>query len=259
MMETVGEVDNIGTGERLFACRFMGARGYVVTFRQVDPFYTLDLSDVTNPLIAGELKIPGFSNYLHPVNEDLILAIGQEANEDGIQTGLQIAMFDVSDIENPIRTHQYVETSWSSSEAQDEHKAFRYLPESKKLIIPLLRYEPYFDGFAVYDVDETDKFSKLFEISHVLGNSDAEQSIFCWGQESLPTRSLVFNGNVTTLKGHTILSTSLETAEVFWTLNLDEGLNKTTDYCWGWRGEPPILIDLQGDTVFYSIEEEIGQ
>lgn len=255
MMEIVGEVDNIGTGERLFACRFLGERGYVVTFRQVDPFYTLDLSNVTNPFIAGELKIPGFSNYLHPVNEGLILAIGQDATEEGIQTGLQIAMFDVSDIENPIQTHKYVESSWSSSEAQDEHKAFRYLSESKKLIIPLYRYEPYFDGFAVYDVDESKEFSKLFEISHALGETDANQSFFCWGQETLPTRSLVFNGNVTTLKGHTVLSTNLESAEILWTFNLDDGLNNMTDYCWGWRGEPQILIDPPIDFIAYSGED----
>lgn len=245
-MELVGELDNIGAGERLFACRFVEERAYVVTFEQIDPFFTLDLSNVANPILKGELKIPGFSNYLHPFNEDLLLSIGQDADENGSQTGLQISMFNVSDIERPVRIHQYVETTWSWSEAQGEHKAFRYLSASKKLIIPLFTSKPYFDGFVVYDVDESRNISRLFEISHVLGDTDATGgSSFCWGQDSLPTRSLVFNGNVTTLKGHTILSTDLDSAQRTWLLNLDGSLDaETTDYCYGWRGGPIAMVDV---------------
>lgn len=243
-MEIVGELDNIGAGERLFACRFVGDRAYVVTFEQIDPFFTLDLSNVSNPVLKGELKIPGFSNYLHPVNEDLLLSVGQDADENGIQSGLQISMFNVSDIENPMRIHQYVETAWSWSEAQGEHKAFRYLSASKKLIIPLFTGTPYFDGFVVYDVDESRKISRLFEISHVLGDTDATGSTFCWSQDSLPPRSLVFNGNVTTLKGHTVLSTDLDSSQRTWILNLDGSLDaETADDCFGWRGGPVAMVD----------------
>jgi hypothetical protein len=243
-MEIVGELDNLGAGERLFACRFVGDRAYVVTFEQIDPFFTLDLSNVSNPVLKGELKIPGFSNYIHPVNEDLLLSVGQDADENGIQSGLQISMFNVSDIENPMRIHQYVETAWSWSEAQGEHKAFRYLSASKKLIIPLFTGKPYFDGFVVYDVDESRKISRLFEISHVLGDTDATGSTFCWSQDSLPPRSLVFNGNVTTLKGHTVLSTDLDSSQRTWILNLDGSLDaETTDNCFGWRGGPVAMVD----------------
>ena len=124
--------------ERIYAVRFMGEKAYVVTFRQTDPFYTLDMSDPNDPLVVGELKILGFSNYLHPINGDLILAIGQNATETGRANGLQISLFNVSDFSNPMRVKTYVEQgTWSSSEAQYDHRAFRYLPQTKLLILPL--------------------------------------------------------------------------------------------------------------------------
>ena len=93
----VGQVGGIGRGEQIYAVRFIGDAGYVVTFRQVDPLYTLDLSDPTEPRVAGELKIPGYSAYLHPVGDGLLLGVGQDANADGATTGVQMSLFDVSD------------------------------------------------------------------------------------------------------------------------------------------------------------------
>lgn len=236
-MTTIGSVSGIGKGERIYAVRFMGKRGYIVTFRQIDPFYTLDLSDHANPVVVGELKIPGFSNYLHPVNDDLILGLGQDADDNGMVNGLQISLFDVSKFDEPIRLQKYVEEGTSSA-AQYEHKAFRYLPESKLLILPVSTSRwldgdtEYFDGFIVYDVDETTDFKKKFSISHM--NSD-ELRDFCWSQDTLPSRSLVFNGHVTTMKGHKVYSHNLETMEYQWDINLDEDRTKeTADQCYGW-------------------------
>ena len=76
-LERVGEVDGLGRGERIFAVRFIGARGYVVTFRQTDPLYALDLSDPARPAVRGALKIPGFSSYLHPVDESTLIVTGR--------------------------------------------------------------------------------------------------------------------------------------------------------------------------------------
>lgn len=230
-MEVVGEVNGMGVGERIYAARFIKEVAYVVTFRQVDPFYTLDLTDPRSPQVVGELKIPGFSNYLHPVSDDLVLALGQDADDMGVMKGLQIAMFDVSDISNPQQIHKYVENGYSSSDAQFEHKAFRYLPLSKLLIIPLTiySYEDYFDGFVVYDVDESkEKFSRSFSISH---KDDVET---CWDDAFLPSRSLVFDGKVTTTKRHTVLSHDLTTADKIWTLNLDTDRDDAVDSCWYW-------------------------
>ena len=83
-LNQVGAVGGLGEGERIYGVRFMGERGYVVTFRQIDPLYTLDLSDPTAPKVVGELKIPGYSAYLHPVGENLLLGIGRENRRQGV-------------------------------------------------------------------------------------------------------------------------------------------------------------------------------
>ena len=99
-----GMVEGLGVTETIQAVRFMGPLGYVVTFRQTDPLYVIDLSDPSAPVAAGELKIPGFSAYLHPVADGRLLGVGQDADEDsGRQLGLQISLFDVSDATNPTR------------------------------------------------------------------------------------------------------------------------------------------------------------
>lgn len=122
----VGEVGGLGEGERIFAVRFMGDIGYVVTFRQTDPLYTIDLSDPESPDVVGELKILGYSAYLHPAGEGLLLGLGQDADEDGRTLGTQLSLFDVSDPADPIRLSQVtMENAWSLVEG--EHKAFTYL------------------------------------------------------------------------------------------------------------------------------------
>lgn len=80
-LKTLSALTNIAPGEEIYAVRFLGTKGYVVTFRQTDPLFVLDLSDTSSPKILGELKIPGFSSYLHPVGENLLLGIGQDADE----------------------------------------------------------------------------------------------------------------------------------------------------------------------------------
>ncbi len=167
------------------------------------------------------------------------MGLGQDADDQGRVIGLQISLFDVSNFESPIRLRQYVERGGSSA-AQYEHKAFRYLPESKLLILPVSTnwWEDdveYFDGFVVYDVDETKDFEKKFSISHVNGR---EAGGYCWSQNTLPSRSLVFNGDVTTLRGHKVYSHDLETEEYLWDINLDENRDeKNSNRCYGWAWE----------------------
>ena len=184
--------------------------------------------------MVGELKILGFSNYLHPlVDENFILAIGQDADENGRTIGLQISLYDVSDFADPQQVQKYVEMDGYSS-AEYDHKAFRYLPESELLILPVYSSSEgeYFDGFVVYDVKTTNEFSKQFEISHV-----TKQSLdSCWDMAYLGERSMVFDGKVTTMKGHTVLSHDLNTQEREWKLNLDKDLKKSdSDDCGYWR------------------------
>ena len=96
-----GRIGELGKGERVYAVRFVGDTGYVVTFRQIDPLYTLDLSQPERPRVLGELKIPGYSAYLHPIGEDLLLGVGQDADENGRPLGTQLSIFDVSDLRKP--------------------------------------------------------------------------------------------------------------------------------------------------------------
>lgn len=131
----IGKVGGLGLTERIYAVRFIGTQGYVVTFRQTDPLYVVDLADPTNPVVTGELKIPGYSAYLHPVGEGLLLGVGQSATDDGRTTGTQLSLFDVSDPANPIQLS--VLPIGGYSEVEWDHKAFLYWPEDGTIVIPV--------------------------------------------------------------------------------------------------------------------------
>ncbi|MFP5330882.1 MAG: beta-propeller domain-containing protein [Acidimicrobiia bacterium] len=125
-LNTIGMVDGLGLTERIFAVRFMGELGYVVTFRQTDPLYVVDLSTPTSPAVVGELKIPGYSAYLHPVGDGRLLGVGQDADEDGRVLGTQVSLFDVSNPASPQRIDQItLEGGWS--QAEGNHLAFTYI------------------------------------------------------------------------------------------------------------------------------------
>jgi hypothetical protein len=135
-LRVVGSVGGLGEGERIFAVRFIGEVGYVVTFRQTDPLYTIDLSDPEDPRVVGELKILGYSAYLHPIGEGLILGIGQDADEQGRTRGAQVSVFDVSDLANPTRIHQYTLKD-SFSEVEWDHRAFLYWAPEEIAVMPV--------------------------------------------------------------------------------------------------------------------------
>jgi len=185
--------------------------------------------------MVGELKIPGFSNYLHPIDENLILAVGQDADMNGLVNGLQVAIYNVTDFAKPFQVKKFSENKGGNSAAQYDHQAFRYLPETEVLILPVRRTQynkPRFDGFIVYDVavDQEKEIGVRFEISHIEQGTNK-----CWSHSHLTARSMVFNGNVTTMKGHTVLSHALITKEERWMLNLDMNLDmNSTNKCGFW-------------------------
>lgn len=133
----LGHVGGLGKGERIYAVRFAGDKGYVVTFRQVDPLFTLDLSDKANPRVVGELKIQGFSAYLHPISDDLLLGVGQDATAQGRTLGTQLSLFDVSDLRNPARRAVASLGGNSSSDAEFDPHAFLYWQPTSLAVIPL--------------------------------------------------------------------------------------------------------------------------
>ena len=132
----VGRVGGIGRGEQVYAVRFLGDEGYVVTFRQVDPLHVLDLSDPTRPRVVGELEIPGYSAYLHPIGPGLLLGVGQDADADGRISGAQVSVFDVGDPRNPRRIqHHSLGRAWT--EAEWDHHAFLFWPPTALVVLPL--------------------------------------------------------------------------------------------------------------------------
>ena len=136
-LETVGAVGGLGKGERIYSVRFIGDRGYVVTFRQVDPLYTLDLTDPANPTVQGELKITGYSAYLHPFGEHRIIGVGQEATPEGLRVGVQVSLFDTSDPANPRRLSQVV-LPQSDTEAEWDHHAI--MVHGDTMAMPYMRW-----------------------------------------------------------------------------------------------------------------------
>jgi hypothetical protein len=136
LLRRIGAVEGLGKTERIYAVRFLGPVGYVVTFRQTDPLYTVDLSDPARPAVRGELKIPGYSAYLHPVGDGRLIGIGQDATGDGRITGLQVSLFDVKNLDRPDRIATYT-LSGSHSEAEFDPHAFLYWPRDGLLVVPL--------------------------------------------------------------------------------------------------------------------------
>ncbi|MEV6715674.1 beta-propeller domain-containing protein [Lentzea sp. NPDC051208] len=140
----LGQAGGLGKGERIYSVRFIGKMGYVVTFRQTDPLYTLDLSDPRQPRVMGELKINGFSAYLHPAGDGKLIGVGQEATDQGRTTGTQVSLFDVANPASPQRVAQY-HLPDTNSEAQFDPHAFLFWPQDGTLVIPVASYKTHYE------------------------------------------------------------------------------------------------------------------
>jgi uncharacterized secreted protein with C-terminal beta-propeller domain len=160
----VGAVGGIGRGERIYAVRFMGPVGYVVTFREMDPLAVVDLSDPTLPTVRGELHLPGYSAYLHPVGDGLLLGVGQDASAEGRALGTQVSLFDVSDPARPTRVrHLSLGRGWS--EAESDHHAFLYWPATGLLVLPF-QGEAGFSGAVGLCVAATGPIAEVGRVAH---------------------------------------------------------------------------------------------
>ncbi|WP_370326196.1 beta-propeller domain-containing protein [Euzebya sp.] len=151
----VGRVFGLGAGEQIFAVRYLGPDlAAVVTFRQVDPLYLVDLSNPAAPRVTGELKIPGVSRYLHPIGEDHLLGVGQDGTDDGRLTGVQVSLFDISDLANPVRVDE-IGYGQGSSPVEHDHKAFLFWSPLGRAFVPTELYERGEFPTQVIDVDAT--------------------------------------------------------------------------------------------------------
>ena len=210
----IGSVDGLGKNERVYAVRFIEDKGYVVTFRQVDPLYVVDLSDPKDPKVTGELKINGYSAYLHPIGEDLLLGVGQDATDEGRTLGTQVSVFDVSDPTDPRRLSRMTFED-AYSDAEWDHHAFLWWAPEKISVLPLQRWswdertgnEDYFSGAAVLKISPQ-RVKQVGEIRHPGFTEDECEDCGKW---SAPiTRSLVIGDTLFTFSEAGALASDLD-------------------------------------------------
>ncbi len=165
----VGDTGGMAEGERIFSTRFLGDLAYIVTFRQTDPLFAIDLSNPESPTILGELKIPGFSTYMHPLEDDHLLTIGRNRGDDGFSDdALALQIFDVSDPASPELTAKHIMETEGYSAAESEHKAFNYYAPKGLLAIPFESWShpKYTSTLEVFRVTTLSGIKALGSIDH---------------------------------------------------------------------------------------------
>jgi len=220
-LNQIGTLEGLAKGERIYSTRFMGEKAYVVTFKKVDPLFVIGLSDATNPKVLGELKIPGFSEYLHPYDEDHIIGFGldtevatqEEIDARGIDfawyQGIKMAIFDVSDVNNPVQQHiEIIGDRGTNSELNYNHKALLWSwskgeNDGALMAFPLtvteipqeVKDDPatpgdtygstVFQGAYVYNVDLENGFQFKGKITHYDNGIENNDRYFWYGDENI--------------------------------------------------------------------------
>lgn len=217
-LHQVGSIENIAPTERIYSARFMGERAYLVTFREIDPFYVIDLTDATSPEILGYLKIPGYSDYLHPYDENHILGFGKEVYDvkgNAIPGGFKIGVFDVTNVEEPIETFKIeIGDTGTDSELLRNHRALLFSKERDIIAFPITVMEkpvdnqenPWqwgeftFQGAHLYSLDLEAGFHLKNRITHV-SPTDYKKAGHRWYNSSKNIDRIMYVGD-------TLLTTS---------------------------------------------------
>ncbi|WP_337861852.1 beta-propeller domain-containing protein [Nitrososphaera sp.] len=222
-MNTVGRLEQIEPGESIYSTRFIGDRLYMVTFQRIDPFFVIDLS-TDQPRILGALKLPGYSTYLHPYDENHIIGLGKDTKDNGyggvIATGVKVALFDVSNVSSPRLVDSYtIEGSGTASEAIYDHKAFFFDKNRNVLSIPVTSYdaEPKHDaegryiqpktwrGFYVLDVNESRGVELKGKIEHpAAGGQGGGDGVYYYGPQGTG-RSFFIDGVLYTVTQNNLI------------------------------------------------------
>jgi uncharacterized secreted protein with C-terminal beta-propeller domain len=245
VLKATGALEDVAPGESIYAVRFMGKRAYMVTFLHVDPLFVIDLSQPEDPKILGKLKIPGYSDYLHPYDETHLIGIGKEVDPsidaDLVHTenaiyytaiqGVKLALFDVSDVANPIEVYkEVIGDRGTESLASHNHKAFLFDKEKELLVIPItlaelkpdqpknMQGEYVFQGAYVYSLTLENGFNLNGRVTHYDTNEPFQKSgEYFYGGQSNITRSIYIENVLYTLSQSRLQLndiTSLETLEV---------------------------------------------
>ncbi|VVB87933.1 Beta propeller domain protein [uncultured archaeon] len=242
-----GKLEEIAPDERIYSTRFIGNRLYMVTFKRMDPLFVIDLSDPKEPQILGKLKIPGFSDYLHPYDENHIIGVGKETADNewgGVSIkGVKLSLFDVSDVNNPKQIDMYeIGEAGTDSEALRDHKAFLFDKTKNLLVIPIreitgkeqYRYGYYmqkvWQGAYVFSVSPAGGFKLKGKISHL---DDYEEQQFYWNSPSAVRRSLYMDDVLYTVSARKIKMNSLDNITEINSVDLPFEKNQYYEY--GWR------------------------
>jgi len=242
-----GKLENIAPDERIYSTRFIGNRLYMVTFKRVDPLFVIELSDPKEPKVLGELKIPGFSDYLHPYDENHIIGVGKETadNQWGGTSikGVKLSLFDVSDVNNPKQLDKYeIGTSGTDSEALRDHKAFLFDRKKNLLVIPVreVTEKPRYDnrgyyvqkvwqGAYVFNLTPQDGFKLRGKVSHL---DDYEEQMYYWGSPGAVRRSMYMDDVLYTVSAQKIKMNDLNNLSAIKSIDLPYDRNMYYQYSW---------------------------
>jgi uncharacterized secreted protein with C-terminal beta-propeller domain len=231
-LKIIGKVEDLAKGEKIYSARFLGNRAYIVTFKKIDPLFVIDLSVPQDPKVLGYLKVTGFSDYLHPYDENHIIGVGKEAVGGNEQfawyQGMKISLFDVSDVENPKEIGKVtIGDRGTDSQALYDHKAFLFDKEKNLLVIPIslaqinkTQYENQYEnipdwaygdvvwrGAYVFNIDLVNGIVLKGNITHE--NETANETNY-YDYQSQVTRSLYIDNILYTLSNRMIKANNLD-------------------------------------------------
>lgn len=225
-----GKIEDIAPGEKIYSTRFMGDRCYMVTFKKVDPFFVIDLKDPASPKILGALKIPGYSDYLHPYDENHIIGFGKDTEVYGSNAyyqGMKIALFDVTDVSNPVQKFQeIVGDRGTDSELLRNHKALLFSKEKNLIAFPVNEMKiqnkntkmngvveygsAYFQGAYVYNIDLVKGFTLKGKITHMSDEDRLKSGQFDFDYDKSVQRILYIGDTLYTLSNSMIKANDLK-------------------------------------------------
>jgi len=222
-LDIIGRLEGLAPGERLYSSRFIGDKGFLVTFVEIDPLFTLDLSDPRNPFVAGELKVPGYSTYIHQIGENYLLTIGKDVlveNESVWYQGLQMSLFDISNFASPeLVTVEKIGDRGTESEALFNHKALTFRPTDNLIALPVTLYEhlsppstPWdygtqtFHGLYIYQITDENVFEHFGRIRMTPGTDD-----FYFYQDWI--RGIFIDENIYAVNADTVKSAKIQSIE----------------------------------------------
>lgn len=241
-LNIVGKVEDLAKGERIYSARFMGERAYMVTFRQIDPLFVIDLSSPTAPQVLGYLKVTGYSDYLHPYDKNHIIGIGKETIAQGRRTwqqGVKISLFDVSDVANPKEISKFeIGDRGTHSEALNDHKAFLFSYDRNLLVLPITLAEidesqyvgevpnwasgkQVWQGAYIFDISLENGIRFRDRITHMENNTKNEYGYYDLPYGYQVRRSLYMDNTLYTVSNKVIKANDLNTIQELKKINLE--------------------------------------